>query len=153
MQHKSGFFPRPIKDFPFPAITFYPGDFNSKNGFMQTFLNQFQFTRYEENSPLNDNDIFMKSFDWLIKPMHNKIFDGVENFLIEEEKFIKEKGKIFKTEVCSIVALEHNKIAFKEVIWEHYQRSMYKTRGFRFILKEGYNKRGKSVKICKYYCQ
>ena len=143
MQHKSGLFPRPIKDFPFPAMTFYPGDFNSKNGFMQTFLNQFQFTRYEENSYLKDDDIFMDSFDWLIKQMHKKLFDGIESFLIEEEKFINDKKKIFKNEVCSLVALEENKIPFKEVIWRHYQRNMYKTRGFRFLLKEGYNKKGK----------
>ena len=36
---------RSIQEFPFPAVTFHPGDFNSKNAFKRTFLNELEFTR------------------------------------------------------------------------------------------------------------
>ena len=48
-----------IKEFPFPAVTFDPGDYNSKDAFLRTFLNQLEFTRYKKNSPLRDNDKFL----------------------------------------------------------------------------------------------
>ena len=37
---------RSIKDYPFPAITFHPGEYNSEKMFLRTFLNQFKFTRF-----------------------------------------------------------------------------------------------------------
>ena len=41
-----------IQDYPFPAVTFHSGDFNSENDFARTFLNQFQLTRYiDKKSP------------------------------------------------------------------------------------------------------
>ena len=49
---------RSIQEFPFPAVTFHSGEFNSKKSFLRTFLNQFEFTRYDENSPLRDDEIF-----------------------------------------------------------------------------------------------
>ena len=30
-----------VKHYPFPAVTFYPGDENSEKGFLRAFLNQF----------------------------------------------------------------------------------------------------------------
>ena len=47
---------RSILDYPFPAVTFYPGDFSLKNAFKRVFLNQFEFTgiaQYLQNSQVN----------------------------------------------------------------------------------------------------
>ena len=39
-----------IQKYPFPAVTFHPGNYNSQKAFLRTFLNQFEFTRYLESS-------------------------------------------------------------------------------------------------------
>ena len=60
---------RSVHDYPFPAITFHPGHFNSKKAFFQTFLNQFQMTRFN-NDPgyetLQNNTKFLQQFGLLI---------------------------------------------------------------------------------------
>ena len=38
---------RSIQEFPFPAITFHPSKYNSKDALKRHFLNQFEFTRYD----------------------------------------------------------------------------------------------------------
>ena len=73
---------RSVKGYPFPAITFHPGEYNSKDEFLRHFLNQFEFTRYEENSPLRDNGKFMNLYEWLISPTNDKLFDDIEKILI-----------------------------------------------------------------------
>ena len=55
---------RSIQEFPFPAVTFHPGDFNSKEAFKRTFLNQFEFTRYDETSQLRNNEDFRNLYQW-----------------------------------------------------------------------------------------
>ena len=42
-----------IKKYPFPAVTFSSGDFNSKKSFRRNFLNEFHFTRYHNNCRAN----------------------------------------------------------------------------------------------------
>ena len=54
---------RSIKEFAFPAITFHPSDYNSKDAFKRHFLNQFEFTRYLRQSPLLNNTEFLKLYD------------------------------------------------------------------------------------------
>ena len=56
---------RSIKEYPFPAVTFDPGEFNSKDAFLRKFLNQFEFTRYKVDSTMRDNEVFGKQFEWL----------------------------------------------------------------------------------------
>ena len=64
---------RSIKEYPFPAVTFHPGDFNSENAFTRIFFNQFEFTRYHENASMRDNDLFMRKFGWVVSPMNKEI--------------------------------------------------------------------------------
>ena len=83
-----------IQNYAFPAVTFYPGDENLDKGFLRTFFNQIQLTRY--NGEMKDDKEFMWLFDWLIKPMINELYNGIENHLLQEEDFIKKKGGIFR---------------------------------------------------------
>ena len=70
---------RSVQQFPFPAVTFYPGDYNSENAFLRTFLNQFQFTRYknigDHPNELEENEVFIRMFEWLISPMNKRLFE------------------------------------------------------------------------------
>ena len=59
---------RGIENYPFPAVTFHPGDFPTKNLLLRTLLNHFEMTRYEQSSPLYENSVFMKKY-W--KFVHN----------------------------------------------------------------------------------
>ena len=112
---------RSIKNYPFPAITFHPGDYNSKEAFLRTFLNQLEFTRYDEQSPLRDDEEFLKTFLWLVGPMHNDLLDDIETFLLYEyeknngssRSFLESRRGIFKKEVCFLVALQIEKISLK----------------------------------------
>ena len=54
---------RGIENYPFPAVTFHPGDFSYENNFLRVFLNHFQMTRYNESSPLYDNEEFTKDIE------------------------------------------------------------------------------------------
>ena len=85
---------RSIQQFPFPAVTFHPGDFNSKEAFKRTFLNQFEFTRYDDESQLRNNEDFRNLYQWLTSPMNNELFDSIENYLIKDkEANIQNKSK------------------------------------------------------------
>ena len=70
---------RSIQDYPFPAITFHPGDFNSKDAFLRDFLNEFEFVRFDKNSSLRSNEKFMNLYQWLISQTSNdEFFDDIE---------------------------------------------------------------------------
>ena len=125
---------RRINEFPFPAVTFDPGELNSENSFLRTFLNQFEFTRYVENSSLKNNDEFLKQFAWLVAPMQNDILNGVEKFLPDEKEFIKKKGGIFKKEVCILVSLDKiERKRLSKMIRKIFLENMYKYRGFNAV--------------------
>ena len=64
-----------IKHYPSPAVTFHPSSYNSKEAFLRNFLNEFEFTRYDKNNSLRDNDQFLKSYIWLLGSLHNKLFE------------------------------------------------------------------------------
>ena len=85
---------RGIDNYAFPAVTFYPGDENFDKGFLRTFFNQIQLTRY--NGEMEDDKEFMRLFDWLIEPMINQLYNGIEEHLIQQEIFIKNRGGIFR---------------------------------------------------------
>lgn len=136
---------RSVKQFPFPAVTFHPGDFNSNSGLMQMFLNQFEFTRFEEDDPLQNNEKFHENFYWLYSRMSFELFEKIENFLKGEKKFITSKAKIFKDEVCNLVSLEERKISIRQIIYYQFIGDMFKYRGFSDVLK--YLKRDVSQKI------
>ena len=85
---------RSIHNYAFPAVTFYPGDENFDKGFLRTFFNQIQLSRY--NGEMEDDNEFLSLFDWLIKPMMNVLYDGIEKYLLQEEIFIKQKGGMFR---------------------------------------------------------
>ena len=124
-----------IQEFPFPAVTFHPGAYNLKNAFKRTFLNQFEFTRYHEESPLTDNDQFLDVYHWLVSPMHNDLFNGIETYLIGEKKFIRAKGRIFHEEVCALISLYIKNVQFRKKIRIELLHTMYKFRSFGEVLK------------------
>ena len=68
---------RSIKDYPFPAVTFHPGDYSSKKEFLRRFLNQFEFTRYVKANLYRDNKKFLELFHWLVYPRYNKLLDNI----------------------------------------------------------------------------
>ena len=68
---------RSIKDYPFPAVTFHPGEYNSEKYFLKKFLNEFEFTRYDPSSSVEDNNKFFNLYQWLLTPMKNKIFEVI----------------------------------------------------------------------------
>ena len=119
-----------IKEYPFPAVTFHPGDFNSEDAFTRIFFNQFQFTRYHENDPRRDNDLFMRKFRWIVSPMNKAIFEGLKKYLLDEKEFIKDKGIIFEKEVCGLVALNVTKVNVESIVIDEFAKNMYKIRGF-----------------------
>ena len=69
-----------IQNYPFPAITFHPGNFNSKNALLRNLLNRFEFTRYNGDSPLKENEKFRNLFNWLISPTNDKLFESPERY-------------------------------------------------------------------------
>ena len=79
---------RNIQSYPFPAVTFHPGDYSLKNSLKWTILNHMEFTRVKKENQLRDNKQFMRQFQWLVSPMNNKIFEGVEKYLLSEERFL-----------------------------------------------------------------
>ena len=70
---------RGIENYPFPAVTFHPGEFPTEKHFLRTLLNHFEMTRYEESSPLYDNSVFMKKFSKFVNfgPDGTSLFDWV----------------------------------------------------------------------------
>ena len=126
---------RSIKEYPFPAVTFHPGDFNSEKAFTRIFFNQFEFTRYYENDSMRDNDLFMEKFSWVVSSMSDEIIKGVKNYLLEQNKFITQKGRIFEKEVCDLVALKVRKKDVEQVVLKEFERNMYKIRGFSPVMR------------------
>ena len=127
---------RSVKKFPYPAITFHPGDFNSENAFLQTFFNQFEFTRYSEKDKMRDNNLFLQKFGALfVSPMNTQIFEGVQKYLLEEKLFINKKGGIFRNEICSLLALSNRKIEIQSMLLNKFKENIYKIRGFRPVMK------------------
>ena len=104
---------RSITEYPFPAVTFHPSDYNSKHAFKRNFLNQFEFTRYHVKDPLLDNNKLTDLFEWLVKPMNDEVFDDVEKFLLRDEK---SESFINADQVCSSVALHYKNISLKQDI-------------------------------------
>ena len=41
---------------------------------------------------MKDNEEFLELFRWLIGPMNNILFDGIEKHLLEKPRFINSKG-------------------------------------------------------------
>ena len=124
-----------LDSFPFPAVTFRPGKFFSENDFLRFFLNQFQITRYNQSSPLNDNDIFYEQFrSFLIFKDRKSLFYWIDKHLKEEKIFVKKKRGIFRKEVCSLLALVSKDIIkfrkLKKDIIQNYDINMFKFKGF-----------------------
>ena len=95
--------------------------------FKREFFNQFEFKRYSEQNNLRNNTKFLELFDWLVGPINDGLFSKIQKFLILEGIFIKSRGKIFKDEVCNLVALEKlRKISMKKEILELYKANMFK---------------------------
>ena len=114
---------RNVDQFPFPAVTFYPGDENLKKGFYRTFLNQIKLTRYK--GEMWDNEEFFQLFEWLLGPIGDQLFRGVEDFLIEEQNWIK--SNTYDEQVCELMALETLKqISMKEEIRAIYIYNLFK---------------------------
>ena len=127
-----------IQKYPFPAVTFDPGNFNSMEAFKRTLLNEFEFTRYKESDPLRNNEEFRNTYQWLVSPMNNNLFDDIEIYLMNEKSedrdgkktFLQSKGGIFRNEVCGLVSLYNDKILFKKQIRDIFVSNMYKFNKF-----------------------
>ena len=130
-----------LETFPFPAVTFHPGEFSSQNDFLRIFLNHFQMTRYEEGSPLYDNNEFMKEFKTFISIFKDRkpLFHWVEKYLLQERNFTEKKGGIFRTDVCSLVSLvaTGNKSMgnLRTDITHVFNLNIFKYKGFSQVLK------------------
>ena len=123
---------RSIQDFPFPAVSFYPGDYDLKNSLKRLFLNQLEFTRFRKDNQLKDNEQFMEKFGWLISPMHNKLFEKIKTYLLTtKQSFIQSKGRIVEKQACMLVALDQRKINVQRTILKIFLENMYKFIGFR----------------------
>ena len=125
-----------VNEFPFPAVTFIPGDSTLKDNFVRTFMNEFEFTRYKKENPTRDNKKFMEKYEWLVSPMNDKLFKSVEKFLINERSFLENKGSIFKVEVCSLVALKMTRnVKLRGPIITIFQNNMYKYTSFNDLMR------------------
>ena len=94
-----------IQKYPFPAVTFDPGNFNSKEAFKRTLLNQFEFTRYKESDALRSNEEFGNTYQWLVSPMNNNLFDDIEKYLLNEKSEFRDGKETFlqSIEICIII--------------------------------------------------
>ena len=132
-----------IQDYPFPAVTFYPGDYNSKNAFLRDFLNDFEFSRFDWGNSLKDNDKFLDLYQWLLSTMNDELFDDIHQFLIDNfEEYRKDDNfyiitktnlrysqnytKEFKEEVCQLMILQNQNISLKAEIKGIFMSNMYK---------------------------
>ena len=111
-----------IHEYPFPAVTFHACPFNSKKAFLRDFLNEFEFSRYAENSSMRDNGKFMDTYGWLISPMTNDLLDDTEDYLIqtenkEEKRFLQRLSRQLSKEVCQLTALHNKNISMKHNIF------------------------------------
>ena len=136
---------RSVKEFPFPAVTFHPGDFYSNKGFVRIFLNQLEFTRYHNSDPMQNNAKFYENFFWLYVRMSMELFEKIENFLKRDKKFLLYKANLFKDEVCNLVSLEAREVKMKKKMYYLFGDNMFKYRGFSNALK--FLKRDVSQKI------
>ena len=136
---------RNIKEYPFPAVTFYPSEYNSKNAFKRNFLNQFEFTRYQQSSQLLNNTEFENLYGWLFSRMNIDIFQDVEIFLKKrifddeiynfydfDEDSDNYNNKDFDDYVCWLVALNNKNISLQEDIRNTHASNMYKFARRRF---------------------
>ena len=82
--------------------------------------------------------MFSKMFEWLLGPMNNILFDGIVNYLLKEQKFINSKGKIFKNEVCGLMALhdiKHVKIqVIRNLIYFSHYENLFKYKRFKDLM-------------------
>ena len=132
---------RGVEKYPFPAVTFYPGEFTSKTGFLRTLLNHFELTRYDDWSPLYDNAVFSKKYSNFVKsfgPGSSSLFTWVKDYLLKTDDDLLKRG-IFTDEVCSILALKNkNKRRYedmqKEIINE-FNKNMFKYAGYNQVLE------------------
>ena len=143
---------RSIQEFPFPAITFHPSEYNSKDALKRHFFNQFEFTRYiyptryqnpyvsptvqakkyNDSTRLKDNEKFQSLYQWLVNPMHDELFNDVERFLVTQGKYI-EKEFVWSSgmnsdyyKVCALVALNNRNISLKQEIRSMFLTDIYK---------------------------
>lgn len=124
-----------IQNYPFPAVTFHPGDFNLENSLSRTLLNQLEFTRFNKGNHLRNNEQFMRQFRWLVSPMNNELFERVEKYLLSEERFLKYKGRMVEKQSCMLVALYNKKISPRNIVPNFFLKNMYKFNGFEDPLK------------------
>ena len=123
-----------IKDYPFPAVTFHPGEYNSKNAFLRHFLNQFEFTRYDEDSPLRNNELFLNSYQWLVSSINDELFDDAENYLFytsRGQSFLAINGHNIEEETCKLLSLYYKDISLKSEIRNMFMSNMYKFRYYQ----------------------
>ena len=132
-----------IQNYPFPAA----GEYSSKHEFLKNFLNDFDFTRYDENSPLRDNEKFMNLYKWLIASKNDELFDDIEKNLLAEKQtihhFMNKKRTIccyndpnqifcscydYNNDVCNIVALKNIGKDLKIEIRNTFMSNLYKFR-------------------------
>ena len=129
-----------LENFPFPAVTFHPGDFSSQDAFLRIFLNQFEMTRYNRSSPLYSNDEFMKQFKSFLNNFKggHSLFHWVSQYLARQQRFIKEKRGRFRREICSLVSListgKTNLTTVRNDLINIFNLNMFKFEGFKDVI-------------------
>ena len=74
-------------------------------------------------------------FRWLISPIKNQLFEGVVEYLMKEERFIKQKKNLLRKEVCNLVAIRIlRKKSLKGDVFTIYYENLFKYLKFRDIL-------------------
>ena len=129
-----------VENFPFPAVTFHPGDFSSEDSFLRIFLNQFEMTRYNRSSPLYDNDEFRKQFKSFVNNFQggHSLFDWVGKYLTRQQRFIREKQGRFRKEICSLVSLissgKTNLTTVRNDLINIFNLNIFKFEGFKDVI-------------------
>ena len=129
---------RGVENYPFPAVTFYPGEFSTKKSFLRTLMNHFELTRYTKSSPLYDNQDFLDKYSTFVAalgPGTTSLFAWVPDYLLyTEKKFIKQKEKDFRNEICSLLVLKNKtKTGYKTIkdgIIDKFNDNMFKYYGY-----------------------
>ena len=79
-----------------------------------------------------------RSYKWLLSPNTDyltHLFTGLETFLIKDQRFLSQKGKIFRTEVGQLMSLVGKEVKIKKMLRDIFKVNMFKYSGFPSLMK------------------
>ena len=104
---------RSIHEYPFPAITFHPGNYNSKDAFKKIFLNQLNFHHFNHYDPIQDSENAYL-YQWLLNPQNENFLNDIEknSVLLISSGWGLGDLKDETDYTCSLLALHEKNIYF-----------------------------------------